>query len=90
MIGSPWILFRVSDGGAVKPTRNCGFHTRVSVLHHQVNCRGKTDHFRRFQKDFGVRLGMGDAVAVRHRVKETAQTDSGRKSPWPVFFSPPL
>ena len=72
---SPVVLC-IPYGGAIESAGDSSFYAGMGVLHHQTIGRGQADHFRGFQKYFGMRLGMGDAVAVRNGVKEASQADS--------------
>ncbi len=70
------VILGIPYGRAVKASGNGRLYARVGVLHHQTIMREKADHTRCFQEHLRMGLGVGDAIAVCHSVKEAAQADA--------------
>ena len=64
----------VADPGAIHASGLGGHETGSGVLHHEAVFRLLMDQLRGQQKDFRVRFGMGDLIAVRNGVEVTVKS----------------
>ena len=69
MITGARIILCVANRRAVKAAVHGRLHACMRIFHHQAHGRQQAYHFGSLQKHLGSRLGVGDAVAIRHGIK---------------------
>lgn len=78
----------IAHTGHFKSARVAGLCTRDGILDHQTVRRGEAQHFGGLEENFGVRLGMGDVVAVADHVEIAAQTQLAQDEPGVLLEDP--